>query len=227
MYWQNGVRKKIMKPSKFNENDKVRVIHGNFKGLEGVISGKDSAFDGWMYDIKVVRSVPEIGFADSVDFGEEYLELVTPDIREVGKKIEPELVKVGDRIRAVRVADDSGIESSKSGIVHEKKNYCGTISFWTHGKHELNRIGYADDQNSHYILEEETAIHELTLKPVGTKFKAVRGPGAYYYLIYTKVREGYWTSESFDVDSGKFVQIAIKSEKSAIKEFDKGRSTYL
>lgn len=216
-----------MKPSKFNKDEKVQVIRGNYKGLEGVISVKDSTSDGWMYEIKVVRSVPESGFADSVAFGEEYLELITPDVREVGKIIKPELVKLGDRIRAVRVADDSGIESSKSGIVHEKKNYYGTISFWARGKHVLNRIGYDDDQNSHYILEEEAAIHELTLKPVGTKFKTVRGQGSYYYLIYTKVREGYWLCESYFKSNGEFKEVTLRSEVNTINEWNKGRSTYL
>jgi len=218
---------------KFNRNDKVRVIKGDYKGMELRVTGRyaDNSFNPAppMYNVEVTNDggFPAFIVGELSEFGEEFLELIEPDVREVRKKIEPELVKVGDRIRAVRVADDSGIEYSKSGIVHEKKNYYGAISFWTRGKHELNRIGYADDQNSHYILEEESTIHELTLKPVGTKFKADRGQGSYYYLIYTKVREGYWLCESYFKSNGEFKEVTLRSEVNTINEWNKGRSTYL
>lgn len=210
---------------KFNKGDKVRLKNIRYAGVEGIVTGVIGLPS--LVDVKITKGLGHYDCGEEDSFGEEYLELIEAEGRQVGKPIKPELVKVGDRIRAVRVPDDSGIESSMSGIVHEKKNFYGTISFWTRGKNELNRIGYVDDQNSHYILEEEAAIHELTLKPVGTKFKTVRGEGSYYYLIYTKVREGYWLCESYFKCNGEFKEISLRSEATTINEWNKGRSTYL
>jgi hypothetical protein len=220
----NGVRKKIMKPSKFNKDEKVQVIRGNYKGLEGVISGKDSTSDGWMYEIKVVRSVPEIGFADSVDFGEEYLELVTPDVREVGKIIKPELVRVGDKIRAVRVIEKNGIEESRGGVVAKiSDNKPSAPTFFN--EHGIF-IGYAMAQ-FYYVLDEESTIHELTLAKPGTRFTLSKENCAPYYETFIKHADGWWIAEERIKGKDDLIKCTIRAEKNVTALYDRhnGRVT--
>lgn len=211
---------------KFNDGDKVRVVSGKYKGVEGVILWREESVPPpAMYFIKITNTAGttyNLDFTDS--FGEEYLALVEPDVREVGKKIKPELVRIGDKIRAV-YTQKNGLEESRGAVV--AKIVQGTCNGKPTFYNEQDMyIGYAFTE-FHFVLDEESTIHELTLAPVGTKFKAVRGPGSCHYLIYTKYREGWWVCESYEKGTDVLVEINMRSERTTINEFDKGRSEYI